>query len=106
MDDYISREAAIAEIMGQPPDAHYPSWYAEQIRKLPAADMKSVVRGKWEEVEVTWLSDVEDQLDAIASMFCPKCKRFANHVYHYGDPTHGMNYCPNCGADMREETAQ
>ena len=46
MSDYISREAAIAEIMGQPPDAHYPSWYAEQISNLPAADVKPAVRGK------------------------------------------------------------
>ena len=42
MDDYISREQAIAEIMGQPPDAHYPSWYAEQIKNLHAADVVEV----------------------------------------------------------------
>ena len=34
-DDTTSRKAAIEMIMGQPPEAHYPSWYAEQIKKLP-----------------------------------------------------------------------
>ena len=35
--DLISRQAAIDAIMGQPPEPHYPSWYAAQIEKLPAA---------------------------------------------------------------------
>lgn len=33
--DTISRKAALNEIMGQPPELHYPSWYADQIRQLP-----------------------------------------------------------------------
>lgn len=37
MDDLISRQAAIDAIMGEPTDAHYPSWYAAQIEKLPSA---------------------------------------------------------------------
>jgi hypothetical protein len=28
---------AVETIMGQPPEPHYPSWYAAQIEKLPAA---------------------------------------------------------------------
>ena len=36
-EDTISRQAAIDAIMGQPPEPHYPSWYAAQIEKLPAA---------------------------------------------------------------------
>ena len=35
--DCISRQAAIDTIMGQPPEPHYPSWYAAQIEKIPAA---------------------------------------------------------------------
>ena len=34
--DCISRQAALDAIMGQPPEPHYPSWYAAQIEKLPA----------------------------------------------------------------------
>lgn len=37
MDDTISRQMAINTIMGQPPEPHYPSWYAEQIKGLPSA---------------------------------------------------------------------
>ena len=37
MSDLISRQAAIDAIMGQPPEPHYPSWYAAQIEKLPPA---------------------------------------------------------------------
>lgn len=37
MSDLISRQAAIEKILGQPPEAHYPSWYAAQIEKLPPA---------------------------------------------------------------------
>ena len=36
MSDLIERQAALDAIMGQPPEPHYPSWYAAQIEKLPA----------------------------------------------------------------------
>ena len=36
MNDLISREAAIDAIMGEPTDAHYPSWYAERLEQLPS----------------------------------------------------------------------
>ena len=36
-DDLISRQAAIDAIMGEPTDAHYPSWYAERLEQLPSA---------------------------------------------------------------------
>ncbi|MEE1163505.1 MAG: hypothetical protein UHU21_07410 [Lachnospiraceae bacterium] len=35
--DTISRQAAILAITGEPPEAHYPSWYAERIKSLPSA---------------------------------------------------------------------
>lgn len=44
MSDYISRKEAIKAIMGQPPDAHYPSWYAGIIEKVPAADVRENTR--------------------------------------------------------------
>ena len=40
--DLISRQMAIDTIMGQPPEPHYPSWYAAQIEKLPAAQPEQV----------------------------------------------------------------
>lgn len=33
--DLISRQMAVETIMGQPPEPHYPSWYAAQIEGLP-----------------------------------------------------------------------
>ena len=36
MSDTISRQAAIDAIMCEPMDAHYPSWYADMLEKLPS----------------------------------------------------------------------
>ena len=35
--DTIYRQMAIDAILGQPPEAHYPGWYAEQIKQLSPA---------------------------------------------------------------------
>lgn len=35
--DCISRHKAIEAIMSEPPDAHYPSWYADILKELPSA---------------------------------------------------------------------
>ena len=109
--EYIDREKVIAEIddcFPVNPTSEFSKGVAVgvamakiAVNHTPAADVRPVKRASWEDVEVIWLADIEDQPDAIASMFCPKCKRFANHVYHYGNPTDGMNFCPNCGTDMR-----
>lgn len=34
MDELVRKQDVIDLIMGQPPEPHYPSWYAEQIRAL------------------------------------------------------------------------
>lgn len=39
--DLISKQEAIDIIMGQPPEPHYPSWYAAQIEGLPPARSES-----------------------------------------------------------------
>ena len=44
MAEYIDRESAIEAIMSEPPDAHYPQWYTEKIKSIPAADVAPVVR--------------------------------------------------------------
>lgn len=44
MDEYIKREAVIEVIMSEPPDAHYPQWYVDKIKAIPAADVVEVVR--------------------------------------------------------------
>ena len=46
MAEYIKKQVALDAILSEPPDAHYPSWYAERIKALPAADVVPVVRCK------------------------------------------------------------
>ena len=87
MSEYIEREAAIESIMSEPPDAHYPHWYADKIKAIPAADVAPVRHGRWND----------------GDPYCPICKK---------DKFRGLDadiwsdwkpdYCPNCGADMRE----
>ena len=38
MDELITKQQVIDAILGQPPEPHYPSWYAEQIKELPPAE--------------------------------------------------------------------
>jgi hypothetical protein len=83
MDDYISREAAISKILSDPTDAHYPSWYAEKLKQIPAADVRPVVKAQW--VPNVPHRDLR-----------PRCT--ACGMLH---PVR-TNFCPNCGADMRE----
>ena len=47
MAEHIEREAAIDAIMSEPPDAHYPQWYADKIKAIPAADVVPVIFCKY-----------------------------------------------------------
>ena len=58
MNDLISRQAAIDTIMGQSPEPHYPSWYAEQIKNLPSAQPEQ----RWIPVSEWLPEDYEDVL--------------------------------------------
>ena len=82
LNDLISRQAAIDAIMGEPTDAHYPSWYAERLEQLPSV-LPERKKGKWiYPHETTKLVSI-----------CSKCG------------AHGRgNFCSNCGADMRGES--
>lgn len=55
----------------------------EVFDAIPAADVRPVVRGKWERNER-------------GNYICSNCKSEHNAVF-------GFIFCPNCGADMREE---
>ena len=69
---------------------------------FPAADVRPVVRGRWEDMRVRdYSTNINGGMKLyVASMFCPVCKRWHNEVYHYGNPTEMAHYCPNCGAKM------
>lgn len=59
----------------------------ERVAAIPAADVRPVVRGKW-----IWTVDDDEYLGEYW-----KCNLCGEHSYI------GYNYCPDCGADMREE---
>ena len=42
MDEYIKKQDAIDLIMSQPVDAHYPSWYAKLIDKIPTCNSEVI----------------------------------------------------------------
>lgn len=90
MDEYIEREAAIAAIMSEPPDAHYPHWYAGKIKYIPAADVATVRHGRWVHDE-----NYESWVD---KYICSACN---HHALTDGDYRQTLsNYCPNCGCKM------
>ena len=87
MDEYIKREAVIEVIMSEPPDAHYPQWYVDKIKSIPAADVVPVVHGRWEKHGSKWQ--------------CTGCKVLMSID---GTPQENLlYYCPNCGAYMMGE---
>ena len=84
MAKYIEREAAIESIMSEPPDAHYPQWYADKIKAIPAADGATVRHGLWVKRGCKWQ--------------CTNCKVLMSID---GTPKENLlNYCPNCGCLM------
>lgn len=56
------------------------------LKKAPAADVREVKRGKWEHLTM----DKHSQT-------CSACRTIYYNILDYP-----FNFCPNCGADMRE----
>lgn len=96
MDDYISREAAILEFCDDCIDKKWCKRNGgscskiKNINAVPAADVRPVVRGRWEPGETVFFCGVEHA----AQRTCSVCGRSALDEPWY--------FCPNCGADMRE----
>ena len=86
MDDYISRKA-IMDAYEEEQRKNGPWRFEAIIESVPAADVRPVVRGHWE--IVTGSNGKE-------YMVCSEC-RVTQTL------TGTFSYCPNCGADMREE---
>ena len=87
MDKYIKREAVIEAIMSEPPDAHYPQWYVDKIKSIPAADVALVRHERWDKHGSKWQ--------------CTGCKVLMSID---GTPQENLlYYCPNCGAYMMGE---
>ena len=86
MTDYISREEALKAISVAELGMEY-----ESVEKLPAADVRPVVRGKWIKTEIRAPFDQDE-------FTCSVCRSWP---WWCGvTDTNLPNFCPNCGASM------
>lgn len=65
----------------------------KKLSTISAADVRPVVNARWED-ETGYIFNLLAQ-----RVYCPACKSYA---YFY--PITTKNFCPNCGADMRQKT--
>ena len=85
MTEYIKREDAINAVK-----MLYGGFGAiANINAIPSADVVERKRGKW--------IDVDDDFNIISG----SCSACGWQAHLYEDDVVGMNFCPNCGADMR-----
>lgn len=99
--EYIDREAVYplakkicdAFRSGEYSPVLMPHIILDLIDAIPAADVRPVVRGKWNYTEM-YFDDY--------AWVCSVCGE--PWVLNDGTPAeNNMNFCPNCGSDMREE---
>lgn len=94
MEDLISRQAAIDIASGY----CHPTNIAKELAKLPSVQPERK-KGKWERHNTYHGDDTSGFVDP--DWRCSECGEQANvNVWSMYDLT---NYCPNCGADMRQE---
>ena len=87
-----ARKAMIHTITGQPPEPHYPSWYAEQIKEVPSVQQKTGM----------WIALDECANEGIYCSICRK-KVFKYDFSNTMKKWKSFKYCPNCGAKMEVE---
>ena len=98
MSDLISRQEALEVVakvknnMNIGDITHYTFDLIDAISNLPSAEPK---KGKW--VDAEFESETIDGVKTMVIAFgCNQCGWLNPYGNHY-------NYCPSCGADMREE---
>lgn len=107
MDDYISRQAAIDACYDGCADCRDDC--ADNIRNLPPADVRPVVRGRWISKEYMygdpdigtedmWVDRLAEPSDYYA--YCSDCNGYAG--YNGDGALILSDFCPNCGAIMNE----
>jgi hypothetical protein len=89
MAEFIDREAA-RDLLDIALDDDWEIEYAnDRLDEIPAADVRPVVRGEWRQTK--------DEFGIYNK--CSVCGK-----EYYCGPIAPFNFCPNCGADMREES--
>ena len=98
---YISCEAA-AQMLRKEAASKYLTPYdiglfaaARAIESFPAADVRPVVRGHW--IGTKEAEEMGDIMKEFTCSVCGCCEWDCTE-------SESFNFCPNCGADMREES--
>ncbi len=94
MAEYIDRASLINNLITFAPE-HYTSLLNDLILKEPDADVVERKKGKW--IADEW--DADDDRECI----CSRCREQGLAKPGRYD-VYLSNFCPNCGADMREES--
>lgn len=97
--EYIEREAVeeMLERAGFISDGEYVGYCANDvtISAIPAADVKEVVHGEWDEIPNEYFSIATKNGSYSGNVTsCSVCHEVNPNAYK-------TNFCPNCGADMR-----
>lgn len=100
MTEYIDREAALDAVDADNLHRGIVAALQSIIAEIPAADVKPVVKGKWE-----WDDDGMDW--GLGSWRCSRCHVRPETTWQTKKDIvplrwSGSKFCPNCGADMRE----
>lgn len=103
MAEYIERELVYKAVFAEMMDSDVPevidavSSLDLRIGSIPSADVKPVVRGEWEQIEI-----IDDDSPSGVNDDVARCKNcgYQETAGLYWAQTY-LHYCPNCGADMR-----
>ena len=99
MAEYIEREAAIKELCRDCEACGGDKGMCSEyrfIQTLPAADVRPVVRGKWEEVD---RAPIFEGMGEHSTYRCSSCRAYQFYDV-FDDGTARYNFCPNCGCAM------
>lgn len=94
MVEYIERNSAIQAASIWNGDEGTEAWIQTALKKLPAADVRPVVRGRWTDHRT---------IEHDGEWYCTACGKEIT-IYMGADREDRYNFCPNCGADMKEES--
>ena len=91
---YEAKDFDLFDCEDLPVAKHWDGHTEEDVTRLLSLDVRPVVRGRWER-----MSDN----DVFGDIHC-KCSACGEDWWQGPGWFRNANYCPNCGADMREES--
>ena len=95
MSEYVSKDEVLKITCDECPfrGCHGPCRVYEKIAKLPAANVRPVVRGHW--IGTKEAEEMGDIMKEFTCSVCGCCEWDCTE-------SESFNFCPNCGADMRQ----